>query len=221
MLLSTVYAFYEEGHIIMDCPFVPFHIPTSIVRHVELHNVAGALMDQPHEQKLGILVVHNKFRGMELGSQLGPQNRHICPFIKTKNRKPEGYSHPHTAPQWILMGNCKLEHRWSYVNRAPPIVLEVIIVETWKQHVKVGVIQSLNVGVTTTWMEMVIVPNINVVKRGVPIRSIAKLNSESSRVSEVRNLSWNLALPTPMIGVVYTPQMMFIKLIKLFMWRGL
>ncbi len=49
-LLSKVCAFYEEErHAIMDCPFVPFHIRTSIVRHVELKNVVGALMDQPQE----------------------------------------------------------------------------------------------------------------------------------------------------------------------------
>jgi hypothetical protein len=30
----------------MDCPFVPFHIRASIVKHVELQNVAKALMDQ-------------------------------------------------------------------------------------------------------------------------------------------------------------------------------
>jgi hypothetical protein len=36
MLLSKVYAIYEEeGHAIMDCPFVPFHIKLSIARHVE------------------------------------------------------------------------------------------------------------------------------------------------------------------------------------------
>jgi hypothetical protein len=36
-LLSRVYAFCEkEGHVIMDCPFVPFHIKVGIVRHVEL-----------------------------------------------------------------------------------------------------------------------------------------------------------------------------------------
>ncbi len=35
-LLSMVYAFYEEGHVIMDCLFVPFHIRTGIARHVEL-----------------------------------------------------------------------------------------------------------------------------------------------------------------------------------------
>jgi hypothetical protein len=46
-LLSRVCAFYEEeGPIIMDCPFVPFHIKVGIVRHVELQNVARTLMDQ-------------------------------------------------------------------------------------------------------------------------------------------------------------------------------
>jgi hypothetical protein len=40
-LLLRVHAFYEEErHVIMDCPFVPFHIKANIVRHVELHNVA-------------------------------------------------------------------------------------------------------------------------------------------------------------------------------------
>jgi hypothetical protein len=48
MLLSRVYAFCEEkGHVIMDCPFVPFHIRAGIARHVELQNVARTLMDQP------------------------------------------------------------------------------------------------------------------------------------------------------------------------------
>jgi hypothetical protein len=31
-------------------------------------------MDQPHEHELGIHVVHNKLRGMELGSQLKSQS---------------------------------------------------------------------------------------------------------------------------------------------------
>jgi hypothetical protein len=39
---------------------------------VELQNVAGTLMDQPQKQELGILVIQNKFRSMELGSQLRP-----------------------------------------------------------------------------------------------------------------------------------------------------
>jgi hypothetical protein len=45
--LSRVCALYEEeGNVIMDCPFVPFHIKASIARHVELQNVVGALVDQ-------------------------------------------------------------------------------------------------------------------------------------------------------------------------------
>ncbi len=36
-LFSKVCAFYEgEGHAIMDCPFVHFHIRAHIARHVEL-----------------------------------------------------------------------------------------------------------------------------------------------------------------------------------------
>jgi hypothetical protein len=49
-LVSRDYAFCEEeGHAIMDYPFVPFHIRIGIVKHVELQNVAGTLMDQPQE----------------------------------------------------------------------------------------------------------------------------------------------------------------------------
>jgi hypothetical protein len=40
IILSRVYALCEEGHTIMDCPFLPFHVKISIVRHVELQNVA-------------------------------------------------------------------------------------------------------------------------------------------------------------------------------------
>jgi len=44
-LFSRVCTLYEEeGHTIMDCLFVPFHIRTSIAKHVELHNVARKLM---------------------------------------------------------------------------------------------------------------------------------------------------------------------------------
>jgi hypothetical protein len=55
-------------------------------------------MDQPQDKKLGIHVVQNRFRSMELGSQLGPQSRQIRSYIQTRNRKPKGYSHPQTAP---------------------------------------------------------------------------------------------------------------------------
>jgi hypothetical protein len=49
ILLSRVCALCEEGYVIIDCPFVPFHIKTSIVKHVELQNVAITSMYQPHE----------------------------------------------------------------------------------------------------------------------------------------------------------------------------
>ncbi len=74
-LLSRVSAFREEEqHAIMDYPFVPFHIKTSIAKHVKLHNVIGALMDQSQEQKPKNHVVQNRLRSMELGGQLGPQS---------------------------------------------------------------------------------------------------------------------------------------------------
>jgi len=70
-LLLRVCAFCEEeGHVIMDCPFVPFHIKANITKHVELQNVVKALMDQPQEQESRIPIVQSKLKGMELGSQL-------------------------------------------------------------------------------------------------------------------------------------------------------
>ncbi len=58
ILLSRVSAFCEEeGHAIMDCPFVPFHIGVGIARHVELPNVARTLMDQSQDHELRIFVV--------------------------------------------------------------------------------------------------------------------------------------------------------------------
>jgi hypothetical protein len=36
----------EEGHVIMDCPLMPFYIKASITKDVKLQNVVGALMDQ-------------------------------------------------------------------------------------------------------------------------------------------------------------------------------
>ncbi len=87
------------------------------------------------------------------------------------------------------MGNHKLEHRQSHVNNTSPIMSKVAIVETRKQHVGVGVIQSLDVRITSTIVEMVVVPNIDIVKRGVPIVFTAKLGSELGGVSTTRNLS--------------------------------
>jgi hypothetical protein len=44
-------------------------------------------------------------------------------------------------------------------------VLEAIVIETWKQYAIIGVTQSLGTGITTTRVEMVVAPSVNVVKR--------------------------------------------------------
>jgi hypothetical protein len=90
---------------------------------------------------------------------------------------------------------------------------KLTIVETRRQHAGVRVIQSLNVGITTTRVEMVVVPNIDVVKRGTLIGFLTKLGSGSSGVSVGRNLNRSLALSTIIIRVVGIPQMVFTNLI--------
>jgi hypothetical protein len=59
-----------------------------------------------------------------------------------------------------------MEHHQSCINIAPPIVLEATVVETQKQHAGVGVVQSFGVGIITTGVEIVVAPNIDVIKRG-------------------------------------------------------
>jgi hypothetical protein len=51
------------------------------------------------------------------------------------------------------MGNYKMEHCQSHINIAPPIVSVVVVVETQKQHARIGVIQSLGAGITTIGVE--------------------------------------------------------------------
>jgi hypothetical protein len=46
-----------------------------------------------------------------------------------------------------------------------------------KQHVGVGVTQSFGAGITTIRVESVVAPNINVIKKEILIRSVAKLGS--------------------------------------------
>ncbi len=87
------------------------------------------------------------------------------------------------------MGNHKLEHPRFRINTTPPIVSKEAIVETRRQHVGVRVIQSLDVGITTTRVEMVVAPNIYFVTRGVLIRSTTKLNSKSGGILARRNLN--------------------------------
>jgi hypothetical protein len=44
------------------------------------------------------------------------------------------------------------------------------------------------VGITTTGVEIVVMPNMDVVKRGVLIRSVAKLGNGSNGIS-IRNMN--------------------------------
>jgi hypothetical protein len=66
-------------------------------------------------------------------------------------------------------------------------------------------------------VEKIVAPNIDVVKRGILIKSTTKLGSGSSGVSIIRNLSQSLALPTTTTGVVGILQMVFTNLIMKFM----
>jgi hypothetical protein len=54
-------------------------------------------------------------------------------------------------------------------------------------------------------VKTIIGPNINVVKREVLIRSLAKLGSGLGGVSAVKNLSQSLTLPTTTTRVVGIP----------------
>jgi hypothetical protein len=111
------------------------------------------------------------------------------------------------------MGNHKLEHCRSQVNTTPPIILEATIVETQKQHVRVGVTHSLYANITTTRVETIITPNINVVRRGILIGSVTKLGSELGGVLIGRNLSRSSVLPITTTRVVGILQMVFTNMI--------
>ncbi len=87
------------------------------------------------------------------------------------------------------------------------------VVETRRQHARIGVTQSLDACITTTRVEMVVAPNINVVKNEILIGFVANLGSGSSGVSARRNLNQSLTLLTTTIGVVGTPQIVFINMI--------
>jgi hypothetical protein len=92
-------------------------------------------------------------------------------------------------------------------------VSKTTIVETQRQPARILVTQSLDVGVTTIGVEMVIAPTMDVIKMVVLIGSTTKLGSGSSGISARRKLSGSTILPTTTIGVVQTPQMVFTNLI--------
>jgi hypothetical protein len=92
-------------------------------------------------------------------------------------------------------------------------VSKTIIVETWRQPIGIVVTQSLDADITTTKVETIIAPSMDVVKKGVLIGSIAKLGSGlgdgSGGVLARRKLNESTTLPIATTRVVRTPQMMF------------
>ncbi len=75
------------------------------------------------------------------------------------------------------MSNHKMEHRQPRINTTSPIVSKVVVVETQKQPTRVRLTQSFNASITTTRVETVVVPNMDVVKRGALIGYATKLSS--------------------------------------------
>jgi hypothetical protein len=62
-------------------------------------------------------------------------------------------------------------------------------------------------------MEMVVAPNINVIRRGILIGFATKLGSKLSGVSTIRNLSQSSAPPIATTRVIGILQMVFTNLI--------
>jgi hypothetical protein len=73
----------------------------------------------------------------------------------------------------------------------------------------IEVIQSFNAVITTTRMKMVVVPNMNVVRKGIVIESVINLGCGLGGFLAKRNLSRSLKLPTANTRVVETPHMVF------------
>jgi hypothetical protein len=65
------------------------------------------------------------------------------------------------------------------------------------------------VGITTTRVETFVAPTMDVVRRGVLIGSTTKMGSGLDGVLARRKLNESTTLPTTIIGVVGTPQMVF------------
>jgi hypothetical protein len=50
---------------------------------------------------------------------------------------------------------------------------KAVVVKNQRQHVRIGVTQSLNAIITTIRMKMVVTPNIDVFRKGVLITTLA------------------------------------------------
>jgi hypothetical protein len=92
-------------------------------------------------------------------------------------------------------------------------MLKTTVIETQNQNARIGVIQSFDACITTIGVETIVVPNIDVVRKGVLIGSTTKLGSGG--VSTVRNLNRSSTLPTAITRVVGIPQMVFTNLIMI------
>jgi hypothetical protein len=79
------------------------------------------------------------------------------------------------------------------------------IVETHRQPTRIKVTQSLNVVITTIGMEMVIMPNMDVVKKGVVIESITNLCHGLGGFFIRKFFTRSLGLAIANTGVVGTP----------------
>ncbi len=111
------------------------------------------------------------------------------------------------------MGNHKMGHRQTRINSTSPRVLDVAIVEIWRQPTKIEAIQLLNAIIPTIRVEIVVVANTNFVRGGILTKSTTNLGCGSRRVSTRRNLSRDFGLPPTTTKVVGTPQMVFTNLI--------
>jgi len=63
----------------------------------------------------------------------------------------------------------------------------MIVVKTWRQLIGIEVTQSFDAIITTTKVEMIVAPNMNVVKRRIVIRLqqiwvVNKVNSQQERI---------------------------------------
>jgi hypothetical protein len=55
------------------------------------------------------------------------------------------------------------------VNTTSPVLSKVAIVETWRKLDRVIVSQSLDTDITTIGIEIIVMPNMDAVKRGILI----------------------------------------------------
>jgi hypothetical protein len=100
-------------------------------------------------------------------------------------------------------------HHPTQINTSSPRMSKAAIVETQKQPTKIKVTQSFNVVITTIGVEMVIMPNMNVVKKGLVIEFVTNLGRGLGGVSTRKNLNRSSRLPASNTKVVGTPHMVF------------